>query len=152
LQDALEKEGLDTRVQSAIEIKTVAEAYIRRRAVRHLEKGRIVVFAGGTGNPYFTTDTAAVLRAAEVHAEIILMAKQGVDGVYSADPKIHPEATRYARLTYEEALMKNLRVMDQTALALCRENGLPIVVFDMAPAGNLRKLASGKAIGTRVEG
>jgi len=152
LQDALEKEELDTRVQSAIEIKTVAEAYIRRRAVRHLEKGRIVVFAGGTGNPYFTTDTAAVLRAAEVHAEIILMAKQGVDGVYSADPKNHPEATRYARLTYEEALMKNLRVMDQTALALCRENGLPIVVFDMAPAGNLRKLASGKAIGTRVEG
>lgn len=152
LQDALEKEGLDTRVQSAIEIKTVAETYIRRRAVRHLEKGRIVVFAGGTGNPYFTTDTGAVLRAAEVQAEIILMAKQGVDGVYSGDPKTDPKATRYEQLTYEEALLKNLRVMDQTALALCRENQLPIVVFDMGTDGNLRKLASGKSVGTRVEG
>ncbi len=152
LQDALEKEGLDTRVQSAIEIKTVAETYIRRRAVRHLEKGRIVVFAGGTGNPYFTTDTGAVLRAAEVQAEIILMAKQGVDGVYSGDPKTDPKATRYEQLTYEEALLKNLRVMDQTALALCRENKLPIVVFDMGTDGNLRKLASGKSVGTRVEG
>jgi len=152
LQDALEKEGLDTRVQSAIEIKTVSEPYIRRRAIRHLEKGRVVVFAGGTGNPYFTTDTAAVLRAAEVHAEIILMAKQGTDGVYSADPKIEPDAVRYTRLTYEEALVKNLRVMDQTALALCRENKLPIIVFDMEQAGNFRKLASGEAIGTRVEG
>ncbi|HEX9815246.1 MAG TPA: UMP kinase [Myxococcota bacterium] len=151
LQDALEKEGLDTRVQSAIEIKTVAESYIRRRAIRHLEKGRVVVFAGGTGNPYFTTDTAAVLRAAEIHAEIILMAKQGIDGVYSADPRSNPNAERYARLTYEEALVKNLRVMDQTALALCRENQLPIVVFDMEKAGNLRKLAAGKAVGTRVE-
>ncbi len=152
LQDALEKEGLDTRVQSAIEIKTVAETYIRRRAVRHLEKGRVVVFAGGTGNPYFTTDTGAVLRAAEVQAEIILMAKQGVDGVYSGDPKTDPKATRYEQLTYEEALLKNLRVMDQTALALCRENQLPIVVFDMGTDGNLRKLASGKSVGTRVEG
>jgi uridylate kinase len=150
LQDALEKEGLDTRVQSAIEIKTVAEAYIRRRAIRHLEKGRVVVFAGGTGNPYFTTDTAAVLRAAEVHAEIILMAKQGIDGVYSADPKTHPDAERYTQLTYEEALVKNLRVMDQTALALCRENQLPIVVFDMEEVGNLRKLAGGESVGTRV--
>jgi uridylate kinase len=152
LQDALEKEGLDTRVQSAIEVKTVAESYIRRRAVRHLEKGRVVVFAGGTGNPYFTTDTGAVLRAAEVQAEIILMAKQGVDGVYSGDPKKDPTATRYEQLTYEEALLKNLRVMDQTALALCRENQLPIVVFDMATDGNLRKLATGKSVGTRVEG
>jgi uridylate kinase len=151
LQDALEKEGLDTRVQSAIEIKTVAEAYIRRRAIRHLEKGRIVVFAGGTGNPYFTTDTAAVLRAAEVHAEVILMAKQGIDGVYSADPKSDPSAKRYSHLSYEEALVKNLRVMDQTALALCRENKLPVVVFDMEEDGNLRKLAAGTAIGTRVE-
>ena len=151
LQDALEKEGLDTRVQSAIEVKTVAEAYIRRRAVRHLEKGRVVVFAGGTGNPYFTTDTAAVLRAAEVQAEIVLMAKQGIDGVYSADPKSNPDATRYSHLTYEEALVKNLRVMDQTALALCRENRMPVVVFDMEKAGNLRKLAAGKAVGTRVE-
>jgi uridylate kinase len=152
LQGALEKEGLDTRVQSAIEIKTVAEAYIRRRAIRHLEKGRVVVFAGGTGNPYFTTDTAAVLRAAEVQAEIVLMAKQGVDGVYNADPKSNPDAKRYAQLTYEEALIKNLRVMDQTALALCRENQLPVVVFDMGVVGNLRKLAAGKAVGTRVEG
>ena len=152
LQDALEKEGLDTRVQSAIEIKTVAEAYIRRRAIRHLEKGRVVVFAGGTGNPYFTTDTAAVLRAAEVQAEIVLMAKQGIDGVYSADPNTTPDAKRYERLTYEEALIKNLRVMDQTALALCRENQLPVVVFDMEVIGNLRKLAVGKPVGTRVEG
>jgi uridylate kinase len=151
LQDALEKEGLDTRVQSAIEIKTVAEPYIRRRAIRHLEKGRVVVFAGGTGNPYFTTDTAAVLRAAEVHAEIILMAKQGIDAVYSADPRSNPDAKRYSELTYEEALVKNLRVMDQTALALCRENQLPIVVFDMEQAGNFRKLAAGEAVGTRVE-
>jgi uridylate kinase len=151
LQDALEKEGLDTRVQSAIEINTVAEAYIRRRAIRHLEKGRVVVFAGGTGNPYFTTDTAAVLRAAEVQAEIVLMAKQGIDGVYSADPKTDPDAKRYAQLTYEEALIKNLRVMDQTALALCRENKLPVVVFDMEVAGNLRKLAAGTKVGTRVE-
>ena len=152
LQGALEKEGLDTRVQSAIEVKTVAEPYIRRRAVRHLEKGRVVVFAGGTGNPYFTTDTGAVLRAAEVQAEIILMAKQGVDGVYSGDPKTDPKATRYERLTYEEALLKNLRVMDQTALALCRENQLPIVVFDMETDGNLRRLAAGESVGTRVEG
>ena len=151
LQDALEKEGLDTRVQSAIEINTVAESYIRRRAIRHLEKGRVVVFAGGTGNPYFTTDTAAVLRAAEVQAEIVLMAKQGIDGVYNADPNTDPDAKRYAQLTYEEALIKNLRVMDQTALALCRENQLPVVVFDMEVVGNLRKLAAGKAVGTRVE-
>jgi len=152
LQDALEKSGLDTRVQSAIEIKTVAEGYIRRRAIRHLEKGRVVVFAGGTGNPYFTTDTAAVLRAAEMQAEIILMAKQGIDGVYSADPKSDPDAKRYSQLSYEEALVKNLRVMDQTALALCRENQLPIVVFNMEEVGNLQKLAAGKAVGTRVEG
>lgn len=152
LQDALEKVGLDTRVQSALEIQAVAEPYIRRRAIRHLEKGRVVVFAGGTGNPYFTTDTAAVLRAAEVHAEIILMGKQGVDGVYSADPKTDPSATRYERLSWDEALNKKLGVMDQTALALCRENELPIVVFDVAEPGNLRKLAAGIAVGTRVEG
>jgi uridylate kinase len=152
LQDALEKAGLDTRVQSAIEIKTVAEGYIRRRATRHLEKGRVVVFAGGTGNPYFTTDTAAVLRAAEMQAEIIFMAKQGIDGVYDADPKSDPNAKRYSKLSYEEALVKNLRVMDQTALALCRENRLPIVVFNMEEVGNLQKLAAGKAVGTRVEG
>ena len=142
--------GLATRVQSAIGIKTVAGPYIRRRAVRQLEKGRVVVFAGGTGNPYFTTDTGAVLRATEVHAEIILMAKQGVDGVYDADPNADPSATRYEKLGYEEAMLKNLRVMDQTALALCRENQMPIVVFDMGAPGNLRKLAAGESVGTRV--
>ncbi len=150
LQDALEKAGLSTRVLSALEISSVAEPYIRRRAVRHLEQGRVVVFAGGTGNPYFSTDTAAALRAAEIDAEINLMAKQGVDGVYSADPKTHPDATRYERLSFDEAIQKNLRVMDQTALALCRENCVPIVVFDMSVRGNIRKVAAGEAVGTRV--
>lgn len=152
LQDSLEKEGLATRVLSALEIHSVAEPYIRRRAVRHLEKGRIIVFAGGTGNPYFTTDTAAVLRAAEVDAEIILMAKQGVDGVYDDDPKTNANAKRYDRLTYDEAIRKNLRVMDQTAVALCRENDLPIVVFDMSTPGNICRVASGESVGTRVGG
>ena len=150
LQDALEKAGLPTRVLSAIEIKAVAEPYIRRRAIRHLEKGRTVVFAGGTGNPYFSTDTAAALRAAEIHADIILMAKQGVDGVYDADPKQVPDAVRYDRLSYDEAIRKNLRVMDQTALALCRENQLPVVVFDMSVRGNIRRVAAGETVGTRV--
>jgi uridylate kinase len=150
LQDALEKTGLSTRVLSAIEIHSVSEPYIRRRAVRHLEKGRVVVFAGGTGNPYFSTDTAAALRAAEIGAEIILMAKQGVDGVDTADPKTNPKATRYERLSFDEAIQKNLRVMDQTALALCRDNGLPIVVFDMSVPGNIRKLVAGETVGTRV--
>ena len=152
LQDALEKEGLTTRVLSALEIQSVAEPYIRRRAVRHLEKGRIVVFAGGTGNPYFTTDTAAVLRAAEVDAEIILMAKHGVDGVYDDDPKKNAAAKRYDRLSYDEAIRKNLRIMDQTALALCRENDLPVVVFDMSTPGNICRVASGENVGTRVGG
>ena len=150
LQDALEKEGLATRVLTALEIKAVAEPYIRRRAMRHLEKGRIVVFAGGTGNPYFTTDTAAALRAAEMHAEVILMAKQGVDGVYDSDPKTNRDAKRYERLRYDEAIQRNLRVMDQTAIALCRENNLPIIVFDMSVPGNLRKLAAGERVGTWV--
>ncbi len=150
LQDALEKLGLDTRVQSALEIAEVAEPYIRRRAVRHLEKGRVVIFAGGTGNPYFTNDSAASLRAAEMNAEIILMAKQGVDGVYDADPKLEPNAKRYDQLSYDEAIRKNLRVMDQTAIALCRENSLPIIVFDMSVPGNLRKAVLGEKIGTRV--
>lgn len=152
LQDALEKESLETRVLSALEITSVAEPYIRRRATRHLEKGRVVVFAGGTGNPYFSTDTAAALRAAEVHAEIILMAKQGVDGVYDADPKTHPDATRYETLSFDQAIRENLRVMDQTAIALCRENQLPIVVFDMSTPGNIALVAAGKAVGTRVGG
>ena len=150
LQDALENEGLRTRVQTALEIQAVAEPYIRRRAVRHLEKDRVVVFAAGTGNPYVSTDTAAALRAAEVGAEMILMAKSGVDGVYDADPKLVPEAKRYDRVSFDEAIQKNLRVMDQTALALCRENRLPIVVFDMGVPGNLRRIAGGDDVGTRV--
>ena len=150
LQDALEKAGLATRVLTALEIQSVAEVYIRRRAVRHLEKGRVVVFAGGTGNPYFSTDTAAALRAAEINAEVILMAKSGVDGVYDNDPKTHPDAVRYEQLSYDEMLQRNLRVMDQTAVALCRENALPIIVFDMSVPGNIRALAEGKSVGTRV--
>jgi uridylate kinase len=130
----------------------VAEPYIRRRAVRHLEKGRVVVCAGGTGNPYFSTDTAAALRAAELDCEIILMAKQGVDGVYDSDPRTHPEARRYERLSFDEAIARNLRVMDQTALALCRENRLPIIVFDSGEPGNIRKVAAGTPIGTIVGG
>ena len=151
LQDAMEKQGLSTRVLSALEIRDVAEPYIRRRAERHLEKGRVVVFAGGTGNPYFTTDTAAALRAAEIHADVILMGKNGVDGVYSADPKLDPKAVKYDRVRFDEALAKNLRVMDQTALALCRENKTPIIVFDMNRPGNLRRVATGEEVGTRVE-
>jgi uridylate kinase len=149
LQDALEKIDLHTRVLSAIDTTDVAEPYIRRRAVRHLEKGRIVIFAGGTGNPYFTTDTAAALRAAEVHAEVVLKATR-VDGVYSADPEKDSEAVRYERLSYGEALQRNLRFMDQAAIALCRENELPIVVFDMTVPGNVRKVVCGESIGTTV--
>ena len=151
LQDALEKVGLQTRVLTALEIAAVAEPYIRRRAVRHLEKGRVVVFAAGTGNPYFSTDTAAVLRAAEIGAEIILMAKNGVDGVYSADPNLDSKAVRYPALSYDDAIRKNLRVMDQTALALCRENDLPIIVFDSGVPGNICKVAAGEEVGTRVD-
>jgi uridylate kinase len=150
LQDALEREGMATRVLTALEIRSVAELYIRRRAVRHLEKGRVVVCAGGTGNPYFSTDTASALRAAELDCELILMAKQGVDGVYDSDPKTHPGAQRYERLSYDEAITRNLRVMDQTALALCRENRLPIVVFDSSVRGNIQKVATGERIGTTV--
>jgi uridylate kinase len=150
LQDALEREGLATRVLAALEIHAVGEPYIRRRAVRHLEKGRVVVCAGGTGNPYFSTDTAAALRAAELDCEIILMAKEGVDGVYDADPKLEPNASRYDELTFDEAISRNLRVMDQTALALCRENGLPLIVFDSSVPGNIQKVASGEKIGTAV--
>jgi uridylate kinase len=150
LQDALEKEGLATRVLSALEMPSVCEPYIRRRAELHLDKGRVVVFAGGTGNPYFSTDTAAALRAAELGCELILMAKQGVDGVYDVDPKENADAKRYERLSFDEAIMKNLRVMDQTALSLCRENRLPIVVFDSGVQGNILKVASGEKIGTSV--
>jgi len=149
LQDALEKLGVPTRVQTALEIKQVAEVFIRRRAIRHLEKGRIVIFAGGTGNPFFSTDTAAALRAAEIGAEVILKATQ-VDGVYDSDPSTNPEAERYEAVTYDEAIHKNLRFMDQAGIALCRENGLPIVVFDMSVDGNVKRVVCGESIGTRV--
>jgi len=149
LQDALEKVGLATRVLTAIDIKQVAELYIRRRAIRHLEKGRIVIFGAGTGNPYFTTDTAAALRAAEIHADVILKATQ-VDGVYDADPAKVPGARRFERLTFERAMLENLRFMDQAAIALCRENRLPIVVFDMSVPGNIHKVVVGEAVGTLV--
>jgi uridylate kinase len=150
LQDALERAGdVPTRVLSALEIKEVAEPYIRRRAIRHLEKGRIVIFAAGTGNPYFTTDTAAALRAAEVHADLIMKATR-VDGVYSADPEKDASASRYERLSFEEAIQRNLQFMDQTAIQLCRENRVPIVVFDMTVSGNIRKVVCGERVGTRV--
>jgi uridylate kinase len=151
LQDALEKVDLMTRVLSALEIKEVAEPYIRRRAVRHLEKGRVVLFAGGTGNPYFTTDTAAALRAAEIHADAVLKATK-VDGVYSADPEKDKSAKRYETLGYEQVVREDLRFMDRAAIALCRENGLPIVVFDMSVSGNIRKVVAGETVGTVVGG
>ena len=140
---------MDTRVLSALEINQVAELYIRRRAVRHLEKGRVVIFGGGTGNPYFTTDTAAALRAAEIQAEVILKATQ-VDGVYSSDPRQDPSAVRYETLSFKEAMQKNLQFMDQAAIALCRENDLPIVVFDMGQTGNIKKVVLGQSVGTLV--
>lgn len=151
LQDALEKVDLQTRVLSAIDIAQVAELYIRRRALRHLEKGRIVIFGGGTGNPYFSTDTAAALRAAEIEADVILKATQ-VDGVYDCDPNTNPEATRYERITFDQAIRDGLRFMDQAAIALCSENALPIIVFDMGVAGNLMKVMEGETVGTIVTG
>lgn len=150
LQDALEKEGIQTRVQTALEFKAVAEPYIRRRAIRHLEKGRIVIFSAGTGNPFFTTDTAAALRAAELQADVVLKATK-VDGVYTADPTKDPGASRYDRLTYKEVLAQELEFMDQAAIALCRENKLPIVVFDMKVPGNISRVIEGEAIGTKVQ-
>jgi uridylate kinase len=150
LQDALEKEQIATRVQSAITISEVAEPYIRRRAMRHLEKGRIVIFAAGTGNPFFTTDTAAALRAAEVHAEVILMAKNGIEGVYTADPAIDPNAEFIPEITHKDALTRGLAVMDSTAFALCMDNNLPIVVFNMADGENIDKIVSGQRVGTLV--
>jgi uridylate kinase len=151
LQDALEKQGVTTRMQTAIEIAQVAEPYIRRRAMRHLEKGRIVIFAAGTGNPYFTTDTAAALRAAEIQADVVMKATQ-VDGVYSADPAVDPKAVRYDELSFAESLQRDLRFMDQTAIALCRENDLPIMVFDMSVRGNILKAVRGERVGTLVHG
>lgn len=151
LQDALEKRGVDTRVLSALSIRKVAEPQIRRRALRHLEKGRLLIFAGGTGEPYFSTDTAAALRAAEIGAEAVFKATR-VDGVYSADPEREPGAQRYERLSFDEAIQRSLRFMDQAAIALCRENELPIVVFNAALPGNIRKALMGERVGTTVGG
>jgi uridylate kinase len=150
LQDALEKLGSHTRVQSAIEISEVAEPYIRRRAMRHLEKGRIVIFAAGTGNPFFTTDTAAALRALEIHAEAILMAKNGVEGVYDADPRTSPDAKFLPAITHREAIERRLAVMDSTALSLCMDNSLPIHVFNMDDEQNIDRIVSGHRVGTVV--
>jgi uridylate kinase len=149
LQDSMEKLGVYTRVQSAIDMQQLAEPYIRRRAVRHLEKKRVVIFAAGTGNPYFTTDTAAALRAMEIHAEVILKATK-VDGVYSADPMKDPTATRYKSLTYLDVLKKNLKVMDSTAISLCMDNDLPIIVFDLGEPGNILRVVQGHDVGTTV--
>ena len=151
MQDALENAGINTRVQSAIEMQEIAEPYIRRRAVRHLEKGRVVIFGAGTGNPYFTTDTAASLRAMEINADVILKATK-VDGVYSADPNKDKDAVKYDKLTYLEVLQKNLQVMDATATSLCMDNGLPIVVFDLTSSGNIERVVRGADIGTLVTG
>jgi uridylate kinase len=150
LQDALERTGQHTRVMSAIDVKEVAEPYIRRRAMRHLEKGRIVIFAAGTGNPFFTTDTAAALRALEIHAEAILMAKNGVEGVFDSDPATNPDAKFIPRITGREAIERGLKVMDSTALSLCMDNDLPIYVFNMADELNIDRIVSGETVGTLV--
>ncbi len=152
LQDALEKLGVDTRVQSAIEMREVAEPYIRRKAVRHLEKNRVVIFAAGTGNPYFSTDTTAALRAAEINADVILMAKKGVDGVYDDDPKKNPNAKKFETLEYIEVLQRGLQVMDSTAISLCMDNKIQIVVFNVDKYENILKAAVGEPIGTTVGG
>jgi uridylate kinase len=149
VQEALERNGADTRVLSAIDVREVAEPYIRRRAVRHLEKGRIVIFAAGTGNPYFTTDTAAALRALEIGAEAILMAKNGVEGVLDGDPRENPEAKLIPRLTHLETIERGLKVMDTTALSLCMDNRLPIHVFELKP-GNIGEVAAGSTVGTLI--
>jgi len=150
LQDALERQGVITRAMTAIKMDEVAEPYIRRRATRHLEKGRTIILAAGTGNPYFTTDSAAALRAAEVHAEVILMAKNGVDGVYSADPRIDPTATRFDQITYMDALSRGLTVMDSTALTFCKDNQIPIIVFNPMEPGNIERIILGEQVGTLV--
>lgn len=151
LQNALENIGVETRVQSAIEMKEVAEPYIKRKAVRHLEKGRVVILAAGTGNPYFTTDTAASLRAMEMQADVILKATK-VDGVYDKDPVVFDDAKMFSKITYLEVLNRNLKVMDSTAVALCRDNNLPIVVFNLGERGNIKNVVVGRLIGTVVEG
>ncbi len=150
LQDALESIGQHTRVLSAIDVKEVAEPYIRRRAMRHLEKGRVVIFAAGTGNPFFTTDTAAALRALEIHAQAILMAKNGVEGVYDADPATHPEAEFIPAISHREAIERGLKVMDSTALSLCMDNDLPIHVFNIGDERNIDRIVSGEKVGTLV--
>jgi uridylate kinase len=151
LQDALEKIGVYTRVQTAIEMREVAEPYIRRRAIRHLEKGRVVIFAGGTGNPYFTTDTAASLRAMEVGAEVILKATK-VNGIYDADPLLDPKAQKYDELTYLDVLKKQLKVMDSTAISLCMDHQIPIIVFSLKEEGNIKRVILGEKVGTKVRG
>ena len=149
LQDALEKRGVATRVQTAIDIREVAEPFIRRRAIRHLEKNRVVVFAAGTGNPYFTTDSAAALRANEIHAEILLKATK-VDGLYDSDPEKNPDAVLLPEVTYQEVLEKNLQVMDTAAISLCRDNGIPIAIFDLMTTGNIRRVVCGERVGSLV--
>jgi uridylate kinase len=150
LQAALEKEGVNTRLQSAIKMEQVAEPYIRRRAMRHLEKGRVVIFGAGTGNPYFTTDTAGSLRAIEIKADVILKGTR-VDGIYTADPEKDPTATRYETISFKEVIQNNLKVMDMTAFTLCQENNLPIIVFDMNKSRNLLNVVTGNAVGTLVQ-
>lgn len=151
LQNALERQGVGTRVQTAIEMREVAEPFIQRRAVRHLEKGLVVIFAAGTGNPYFTTDTAATLRAVEIKADIILKATK-VEGVYDRDPLQHADAVMYEKISFTDVLTSNLKVMDATAISMCRDNGLPLVVFNLQKAGNIRRVICGEAVGTVVEG
>ena len=149
LQSSLEKEGIDTRLQSAIELKQIAEPFIRRRAIRHLEKGRVVIFGGGTGSPFFTTDSAAALRAVEIDADVILKGTR-VDGIYTEDPEKNPNATKYDEISFQEVFERGIKVMDMTAFTLCNENGVPIVVFDMNKSGNLLRVVKGEAIGTVV--
>jgi len=152
LQDNLESIGVPTRVQTSIEMRQIAEPYIRRKAVRHLEKGRVVIFAGGTGNPYFSTDTTAALRAAEIDADVILMAKNNVDGVYSADPNTDPSAVKFDTLTHLDIINKGLQVMDSTASTLSMDNDIPLVVFNLNEADNIKKVVEGANIGTTIEG
>lgn len=152
LQDSLEQEGIETRVQTSIEMRQVAEPYIRRRAIRHLEKKRVVIFAAGTGNPYFSTDTTAALRAAEIEADVILMAKNNVDGVYSADPKLDANAKKYDELSYLDVIKEGLAVMDSTASSLCMDNDIPLIVFSIMETGNIKRAVLGETIGTIVRG
>ena len=152
LQDALENRGVATRVQTAIEMRQVAEPYIRRKAIRHMEKERVVIFAAGTGNPYFSTDTTAALRAAEIEADAILMAKKGVDGVYDSDPRTNPDAKKFDRLNYLDVIQKKLAVMDSTAISLCMDNNIPIIVFNIDGEDNIYRVALGEEIGTVVGG